>query len=119
MVKLWKDNTLACDSCGLSLLDPEPHGIYVIVFDDKDEKHATRVYACCKGKCDESLQKLYGWGGWSDISDLTIPTIYSQRLFAVVNGIVLDGERYDPEAYKRLRHVFRALIPYCSRELTE
>ena len=116
MVKLWEDNTLVCDNCGESLLDPKPHGLYAMV---QDEKHVTSVYACCKGKCDKILEQRYGWGGWSDISDLAIPTIWLSRWMAVINGIVLEGESYDAEAYKRLRHVFRAVFPYVSRELTK
>ena len=114
-----KGNKLACDHCGADLLNPAPHGIYSLVRGEKSETKIRRVYACCKNECDRALQKQYGWGGWQDLEDLTVPTIWLRRWMAVVNGIALNGEKYEPEAYERLRSIFVAIFPYISRELND
>lgn len=116
---------LSCLYCGKSLLHPEPSGIVVIwttSHNNTDDKERTEhVYWCCKGQCDETLNRKYDkddlTDGWEDIPDLIIPLTYIRWIIVTFNEFH-EGMTYSDEAFKRLKELLVNLFPLVSRDMT-
>lgn len=122
---------IQCDNCGKDLLAP-PSGIWVpwdtgTNSGSKGRDHYVDMYFSCKNECDHILKERtrvrhaslgFIYGGWDDIPDLCIPTVFMVKVIAVLNGLAA-GEKYEPRAFEKLKHLLLATFPHVSRHLTD
>jgi len=130
--KLFEDPVpILCDYCGKNLLDP-PSGVWVLWHSAPDpagqaKKSFVDVHFACKGECDRILQiqvksrhapsgRIYD--GWDDVPDMVIPTVFISKVMAFLNGL-FDGDRYEPEAFDKVKVLFLATFPLVSRHLND
>lgn len=121
---------IKCDYCGKDLLTVR-EGIFVILQEresyklDKAGNKYTEdkdVYFSCKGKCDRILENRYRnkalWsGGWEDIDDLMIPTLFLQSLMTYINQ--LFDQEITREAHEKMKQLYISVFPHVARNLTE
>lgn len=117
--------TLVCFNCRTSLLLPKPHGIVVIWSSDEAQTRRQRtehLYWCCKGNCDEVLQKHFRQDGlndgWEDIPDLIIPMTFIRWILVSFNEFH-RGMTYSDDALKNAKDLMLNIFPLVSREMTE
>jgi hypothetical protein len=100
--------------------------VLVSTYDDSStpnfREHVHAVYVCCKGKCDEILERKYlrkGLsGGWENLGDLCIPTIYIQWLMASLNKLRAGLVTYEQEAFDEEKRILITLFSRVARSLT-
>jgi len=126
----WDYPELRCDNCGKNLLEPQKEGIVVVwekSFEhgaDKNISEVVDIYCCCKGNCDNILRHQFHAkyknvvDGWKDISDICIPTIYSEWLFLTFHELNKKA-KYSEVAFKKTLNLLLAIFPYISRELSD
>ena len=94
--------------------------------DERDERYVD-VHFACKGRCDRILEskmrlrhKALGfiYDGWDDIPDLGIPTVFITKVMALLNGLA-RGDRYEPAAFDKVKHLLLATFPLVSRHLND
>jgi hypothetical protein len=125
--------SINCESCGKDLLQP-PSGIYVfwnVEVETEDGNSVERyvdVHFACKGECDDIMEAKirkrhagqgFLYDGWDDIPDMGIPTVFIKKVMAFLNGLVVGGDQYEPEAFDKLKHLLLATFPLVSRHLTD
>lgn len=119
MIELYSDCAkILCESCGVDVL--ENNGI-VVFATDKDGR-ITKVYACCRGKCDEFLEKTYVGNneitGWKGIDDLKNPYLFLKNIMALINNLHA-GKMIEYEALKKYQDIILACAQYVLREPTQ
>ena len=117
-VKLFdSQEPLTCAHCGKNLFE-EPG---IVVFIENEFGDYTDVYTCCKGRCDEVLQKRIGENesdGWKDVTDFMNPLIFLKEWMAVMNNIY-EGKKFEAAAYEKFKDILIAAAPYVLRQPTD
>jgi hypothetical protein len=122
---------IRCENCGKNLLDP-PSGIFVLWNADRQSHsgfspdHYLEMHFSCKGDCDEEVSRKIRarhrprlvLDGWDDIPDMCTPVVFITKVMAVLNGLNA-AERYEPEAFQKLKHLFIATFPHVSRHMND
>jgi hypothetical protein len=117
---------LVCEVCGTNLLLPKPSGIFVLwqKYDGSSHHHEefVDVHWCCKGNCDQVLERrMYNKHGsdildtWEDIPDMCVPLVYLKRLMGLFNGFQ-DKDKWSPDAFKKLKTLLVAIYPHIVRD---
>lgn len=129
-VAIFSSSThLKCDNCGKDLLKTK-HGIFVVLNDFNSTKisksgneysEEKSIYYSCKGKCDIILEQKFRKlglfnGGWEDIEDLMIPTIFIQNIIAYMNQ--LTDQDITSGAHEKMKNLYISIFPHITRELT-
>jgi hypothetical protein len=122
---------IKCDNCGKDLLTTK-NGIFVVLQESGDNYKTTKsgykykeekdVYFSCKGYCDTTLENKYRkqglWsGGWEDIDDLMIPTLFLKNIMAYMNQ--LTEQEISKEAHEKMKQLYIRVFPHIARDLTE
>lgn len=128
--KIFSDEpTIHCEYCNKNLLE-DGSGIFVTLrkFTDYEAKIVTKnpyeeAYFSCKGHCDTILKNKYLQKGhyldeWVAISDYLTPTGYIKKLMAWMNGMNIDNEKIEKNAFDKLKKLFINCFPYIAREQT-
>lgn len=128
--KIFDDaKPLECEHCGKNLLDP-PSGIWVLWHAKRSSDGGNRYvdfHFACKGECDRILAAQVRarhassgliYDGWDDIPDMSIPTVFIQKVMAVMNGLA-RGDEYEPEAFDKLKILLLSTFPLVSRHLSD
>lgn len=82
-----KNIGLYCASCGIDLL--KSHNGIVVLLEDYTVHEIIHVYWCCKGICDQKLQRKHNRENlidlWDDIEDLRIPMGFMRWLINFID----------------------------------
>lgn len=121
---------IKCDNCGKDLLTTR-NGIFVILQDNGNYalSNSRRIYSkekdvyfSCKGNCDTILENRFRKlglkrGGWEDIDDLMIPTLFLRNIVAYMNQ--LTDQEVAIEAHEKMKQLYIGVFPHIARNLTE
>lgn len=121
---------IKCDNCDKDLLKTG-NGIFVVLQENDNYKTSKSgyeyaeekdVYFSCKGVCDTILENRFRrkglWsGGWEDIDDLTIPTLFLKNIMAYMNQ--LTEREISKEAHEKMKQLYIRVFPHIARDLTE
>jgi hypothetical protein len=122
---------LACLNCGKDLLAPGAPGVIVWAYRDREAPHSYRhhfyrVYAACKGNCDQAIlrklgrsEKTHAQTVWQDVSDLKIPGNFLERIMASLNRLREGSDIYTDEAFKQEKNIILILGQVVLRSMTE
>lgn len=115
---------LKCSICGRDLLDPSRSDHGIIVFASEQHSHKIiHAYAVCRGTCDDRIEnRLYAQGlysCWDDISDLMKPTIFLQRMIAVINQFRKGPLEFEPDGLTEYLDILIMISQYVFRNQSE
>jgi hypothetical protein len=122
--------SLTCQFCGKDLLESmnekqyDGNVVFLVDISSDDGKQVVKeVYWCCKGNCDEKLERKKEKHNlvtsWDDIGDLIIPSYFLGWIFRHM-GLFRDGYRqYTDEAFTNLKLFILAVSQRVLREMTE
>jgi hypothetical protein len=117
---------LACHACGKNLLSPKASGILVLweAYDgsQREQDAFVDVHWCCKGNCDEILERQmrrkHGddvLDSWEDIPDFCVPLLYLKRFMGILNGLHA-GDTWTPEAFAKFKTFLVTVFPHVARD---
>ena len=118
---------ICCEDCGKDLFEP-PSGIWVLwhIQDKNKYSRCVDMHFTCKGDCDRRVEQGirmrhsamgFLYDGWDDIPDMLLPTVFISKVMALINGLA-KGDRYEPEAINKMKHLLLTVFPHVSRNLT-
>jgi hypothetical protein len=116
-----------CDKDLLEMYYKEPHSGLIRMVETKlseapQKNRIDAVLWACKLKCnpiiDHRLAQEGHYPGWSDISDLAIPSLYLHRILTIFN-LLHSGTEYAPSALEQEKDLLLAMGQIVFRELTE
>ncbi len=118
----FKEEVLACEYCSKDLLQEENIGLSMLVlWEDKETLTTDTVYWCCKGRCDDMLQKRYRKPGnndlWDELVEYTNPTHYIVMLVNYLDS-VNKNRHFTAEALAKFRKFLILMFHQVARELT-
>ncbi|QNU66723.1 hypothetical protein EHE19_018080 [Ruminiclostridium herbifermentans] len=115
-----EDLILKCAHCGKNLFENIGMSIVVLVQDMQNNK-ISDIYTCCKGNCDDILQKhrVTGSGsdGWKELSEFTNPFLFLKHVMAIMNNMH-DGIEISQTAFESYKEIVLATAQYVMRDLT-
>jgi hypothetical protein len=112
---------LSCKYCAKDLLFPEPNGI-VVMWSSLSPDRVEDVYWCCKGACDQMLNRQHWKKGlsdsWEDVPDLIAPMAYIRLVLTTLNGLN-NHVSYAERAVNQTKELLFNLFPLVCRQMTE
>ena len=113
---------IKCDYCHADLLTPRPHG-NLTLYEPQTNSRVEEILWCCKGNCDRRLERRMFEqgliGGWEDIADLAIPTLYIRFFVGMLNETKRGDRAWSDGAFDKGRTFLLKMFPHVARHLTE
>jgi len=115
---------IECECCGKNLLKP-PSGIWVRWRAVPEQPSTDRrprfvdFHFACKGQCDNLIAARVRerhssvelpLNEWDDISDMSIPTVFIDKVMRLLNGLYA-GNQYDPEPFDKVKCLLLGAFP--------
>lgn len=120
--------SLDCDVCGKDLLEAmykdELNGIIGFAGRTQPDCYFVEdVYVACKGECDRKIEARWLNQGinttWSDLKDLSIPTLYIKYVISTLNNIRSNEWRYSDKAFNKERQIIMKLAQKVLQEMSD
>ena len=115
---------LRCSVCGTDLLSPEKHDHGIVGFVMHPETYkCVDCYVACRGGCDQKMQSRYRMVGsytaWDDVDDLLIPTIFLQRIIALLNQLHSGEFEFEPQGFESYKQILIKISQCVLRQQSE
>ncbi|MBQ8662329.1 MAG: hypothetical protein IJ471_00565 [Eubacterium sp.] len=115
------ETAIKCSVCGKDLmLDPEMSLINIV--QNMDTQKIISVKPCCKGRCDDIIQrsvKAREVSGWKDLTDFLNPYLYIKHIASVFNSTYTGAGFENQEAFEDYKKLILSTYPYVARDITE
>lgn len=119
---------LNCEICDRDVLlesFTKPYSAIVVHAQKEGEEYPSpidSVHVCCKGGCDEKLQKqliIQGYATqWEDIGDLLNPLFFMKNMMTYMNQLYAGKWKYSKEAHDAMKCIYLRLAQRTLRELS-